>query len=201
MRVFLTDLSHLDKTELARLHESLPTFRKASAAQCKGENYPQHVVSFCLVRYAARQIAPSVDTESWCFAESGKPHLACGTPFFSLSHTKELVAVAVSSDTEIGIDIEAVRPHPAGFVKKYFSEGEQNAVAAAKDPTSELTRIWTVKEAEGKRLGTGLANGVKAICGDNAQSRIILLEGTSYWLSIAPADDFPEIEWIPVDRL
>jgi hypothetical protein len=75
MRVFLTDLSHLDKAELARLHESLPTFRKASAAQCKGENYPQHVVSFCLVRYAACQIAPSVDTESWCLAESGKPHL------------------------------------------------------------------------------------------------------------------------------
>lgn len=53
---------------------------------------------------------------------------------FNLSHSGELMLVAVTAGLEVGVDIERVR-------KRY---------------TPELLRAWTMREAAGKCLGTGL---------------------------------------------
>lgn len=201
MRVFLTDISAIDKKELKRLAATLPPFRKASAERCNEDNYPQHVVSFCLVRYAIKQLDANADTEHWSIGEHGKPRLAAGKPFFNLSHSATIVAVVVSEESEIGIDIEEIRPHPKGFAARYFGADEQAAVEAAVDPTAELCRIWSAKEAVGKALGTGLSGGICAIPCNRAQSIRIEVSNRPHWLSVAPANTMPPLEWISADRL
>ena len=195
MRVFVTDVSQIAEKELARLYDSLPPFRKESAKRCQKSNYPQHVVGFCLVRYAIRHIEPHADTAHWIIGERGKPRLAAG-PFFSLSHTESAVAVAIALTEEVGVDLEAVSPRPAGFAARYFSDAEQAAVAAAADPASELIRIWTAKEAEGKRLGSGLSAGIREIATAHTRSLPLTVGEKPHWLSVSPADTPPEVVWV-----
>ncbi len=65
----------------------------------------------------------------------GDPDPAAGLRF-NLSHSGELVLVAVTAGREIGVDVECMR-------ERY---------------TAELLRRWTVREATLKCLGTGLAS-------------------------------------------
>lgn len=199
MHVFLTDISAMDAKELKRLAATLPHFRKKALKGCSEINYPQHVVGFCLVRYAARHTDPNADTEHWIIGEGGKPRLASG-PFFSLSHTAHLIAVAVSEAHEVGVDVEVIRPHATGFAERYFSDAEQAAVSAAPAPESELIRIWTAKEAEGKRLGMGLSAGIKALSTDNTCSELLTAGAVDHWLSASPSSPLL-ITWVTPDQL
>lgn len=76
--------------------------------------------------------------------------------FFNLSHSGGWTVVALS-DGEVGVDVQQVRPVDAGVAKRFFTDGERRQIEAAGDGATELFyRIWTVKEAYLKALGTGL---------------------------------------------
>jgi phosphopantetheinyl transferase len=150
------------------------------------------------VRYALKQLDPTIDTEAWCFTENGKPYLASGTPYFNLSHTAHCVAVAVSEQEEIGIDVEEIKPHAAGFAIKFCSEAECALIRSAADPTSELIRLWSAKEAEAKRSGVGVGRGIREIPLETVQSVRFSLDGIPHWLSVSPAGEMPPI--ISVDK-
>jgi hypothetical protein len=72
------------------------------------------------------------------FPVGGKPGLA-GGPSFSIAHSAARVAVAVSADCEVGLDLEDV-------------------IANAHDEASALRRLqrWTAIEAALKAVGNGL---------------------------------------------
>ena len=94
----------------------------------------------------------------------GKPWLTIGgrraeNIYFSLSHTKNAIAVAVSN-RPVGIDIEAVvsqeRVGDSHFLERTMSATERQSIAEADDPRLMFTELWTRKEAYVKLLGTGL---------------------------------------------
>ncbi len=201
MRVFLIELGAVTAQDVARLYRSLPLFRKKTAKRLSGTNLTQHVLGFCLVRYALKAIAPNADTEHWSIAEDGKPMLKSGHPYFNLSHTSHAVAVAVSANKAVGIDVEVITPRKAGFAERYFSAEEQLLVEAATDPTAELIRIWSAKEAEGKRCGTGLSHSISQIPTANTKSLPISPDGVPHWLSFSPADSTPDVEYVSIDHL
>lgn len=88
----------------------------------------------------------------------------------SKSYTGRYAVCAVSTD-KVGIDIERLRPPNHSIAKRYFKESETEYVfgwaapekaewTAAKadaDICRRWTGMWTLKEAYGKYLGTGLA--------------------------------------------
>jgi acyl transferase domain-containing protein/phosphopantetheinyl transferase len=87
-------------------------------------------------------------------------------PAVSISHSNG-VAVALAAlerDRLIGVDIESVSRRRAGFEKIAFTEQERQIVAAlAEDQKLEwYLRLWCAKEAAGKALGRGLADGLLA---------------------------------------
>jgi 4'-phosphopantetheinyl transferase len=102
----------------------------------------------------------------------GKPALA--TPDtrlrFSLSHAGDGVAVAVGCDCEVGIDIEWTRAMPNGpgstlfGLAAAFDEEDSAALRALPSPVArrEVVRLWTLKEALAKAVGTGLALPLRA---------------------------------------
>ena len=194
MRVFVTELNITPETATA-LFSALPKAQAHRAGNLAA------TVGFLLVRYALRQYDPALSAEHWQKSAHGKPFLA-GTPYhFNLSHSRYGVAVAVSDRKELGIDIEEVRPHPQRFAARYFSEAEQALVASAADPHSDLVRIWTAKEAEAKRLGTGLSAGIAQISTDRVASTPITLCQKPHWLSVSPANAIPTIERITAEEL
>jgi len=100
---------------------------------------------------------------SFALTASGKPYLCRrGGPDlrFNLSHSGDLVALAVGVDDEVGIDVETAAPDNADeLVSIVLSAPELRAfdrLSSARRPAAFL-RCWTRKEALLKAAGTGLA--------------------------------------------
>lgn len=86
--------------------------------------------------------------------EFGKPYLVNQRMHFNISHSKNIVAVAIS-DTNIGIDIEStkIRAFELDIAKKYFCPNEYDAIISKQH---SFTSIWTKKESYIKFMGKGL---------------------------------------------
>ena len=80
-------------------------------------------------------------------------------PHFSLSHTKDAVAVAVCKNARIGVDVQSESGFDADkmmrVAKRFFSDGELARLDRAQDFTRDFLKIWTCKEAVSKLYGTG----------------------------------------------
>jgi 4'-phosphopantetheinyl transferase len=100
----------------------------------------------------------------------GKPELARGMdgpPLrFNLSHTKGLVAVAVTHTHDVGIDVEAIDPARLSLdlALSTFAAAEVALLHATPEAgiPEALYAIWTLKEACIKALGQGLSFPLEA---------------------------------------
>ena len=93
-------------------------------------------------------------TPSFLYNEYGAPYIE-GGPYFSISHCKTAIAVAVS-ENPIGIDIEAIRTFKPELMRKTMSPAEQQRITSSATPEVEFIRLWTQKEALLKLQGTGI---------------------------------------------
>lgn len=105
--------------------------------------------------------------------EHGKPFLPDYPHIhFNLSHCKGLI-VCGFSEAEIGVDAELIRPYNGKAAKRIFSSEEMEQVSRSKCPDEMFFRFWTLKEALGKNLGTGLfsslSEAVFQIDGENPE--------------------------------
>jgi len=88
--------------------------------------------------------------------EHGKPFLPDYPQIhFNLSHCKGLIVCAFS-EGEIGVDAELIRPYNGRAAKRIFAPEEMEYTEQSGCPDETFFRIWTLKEALGKNLGTGL---------------------------------------------
>ena len=95
----------------------------------------------------------------------GKPYLdpllMRGGLSFNLSHSGELVLIAVGRDREVGVDVEKVRPEIdlERIARRFFSPNEVEGLFALDDTLrpAAFYRCWTRKEAYIKARGGGLA--------------------------------------------
>ena len=116
------------------------------------------------------------------YNEYGAPSIQ-GGPYFSISHCKEGIAVAVDSQP-IGIDIESVRPFKEALMHKTMNPAEQAAILSSDDPDWAFTRLWTQKEAVLKMQATGIISDLHEVLSaapntqftslDNANHRYVL---------------------------
>ena len=74
----------------------------------------------------------------------------------SISHCRAAVAVAVSPEGRVGIDVECRRKVGDGLMERVCTAEELAAVRAAADPTMAFLQLWTRKEAVLKMRGTGI---------------------------------------------
>lgn len=74
----------------------------------------------------------------------------------SISHCRTAVAVAVSPEGRVGIDVECRRRVGEDLMKRVCTADELAAVQASADPTMTFLQLWTRKEAVLKMGGTGI---------------------------------------------
>lgn len=121
-----------------------------------GRAWVRHHLATALVEGPA-SIDFTIDTR-------GRPHVVGAPPGFDCnwSHSGPWIALAVSTQGAVGIDIEVIRPDfPLSEVESTVcSPGERRALEAAPDETARLHlffRLWTAKEALMKATGLGAA--------------------------------------------
>jgi 4'-phosphopantetheinyl transferase len=99
------------------------------------------------------------DRVSFHLSRFGKPRVAADRPLnFNLSHSRHFAMLAISTETEVGVDVEDVRPMEPEVAQHYFSPVEQAALASleGEDWLHGFYRCWTRKEAILKAEGVGL---------------------------------------------
>lgn len=96
----------------------------------------------------------------------GKPFLqAPARCVFNLSHSDDIAVIAIAPDapagTEIGVDVEVLRPMRDALAlgERHFTEGENAELRQAHTTGRDLAflRGWTRKEACLKAIGSGLS--------------------------------------------
>ncbi len=151
-----------------------------------------YLVSHALVRSALSCYA-DVLPAAWEFStsSSGKPEiLAPVLPVllrFSLSHTSGLAACLVALDSDCGVDVEVLSRQcdMQGIAARMFSAQERQQLARLDGDQyhEQFLYYWTLREAYGKALGSGLASAGSQCC-------FVEQAGGSY--RISQSDGVPE---------
>ena len=102
---------------------------------------------------------PITHYPTFLYNEYGAPYLEHG-PYFSISHCKHGIAVAIS-EMPIGIDIEHIRTANPDLVARTMNENEQQQIWSSDQPDVAFTSLWTQKEAVLKMQGTGIISDIK----------------------------------------
>jgi 4'-phosphopantetheinyl transferase len=100
---------------------------------------------------------------AFAYGVNGKPSVLsplAGGLQFNLSHSNGVAVFAFTTDREVGIDIEEIRPLPdaAAIAGRFFSPGEIAALERVNpiDRLHAFYNCWTRKEAYVKATGEGL---------------------------------------------
>jgi len=108
------------------------------------------------------------ETIELAYTDRGRPVLPHDESLqFSISHTHDLVAVALTADARIGIDLEYAQSHwdLLELAKRIFSEEDLQTFQAlpGKEAPGAFFRAWTRKEAYLKARGEGIAEGLQQV--------------------------------------
>ncbi|NNF29389.1 MAG: 4'-phosphopantetheinyl transferase superfamily protein [Gemmatimonadetes bacterium] len=148
--------------ELEALRRTLSVVELKRADRLRHE---RHRRRFIIAHGRLRQLLGSVTgrrPSSLRFREGahGKPFMDEG-PSFNLSHSGDRLLIGVSKAGRVGVDLEEERPvrEMVALARKKFAaeEVELFLAATAADRVETFFRIWTLKEAYLKGVGTGLS--------------------------------------------
>lgn len=129
--------------------------------------------------------AVSIPHSAFKYDAHGKPYWEDG-PYFSISHSKEAIAVAID-EKPVGIDIEGIRRTDEDLMKRIMNEEERSAVSSALLADRAFTRIWTQKEAVVKAEGVGIQSfeQLQTVLEKNKEWQVESFETETYIYSIA----------------
>jgi len=103
----------------------------------------------------------------------GKPVVAGGV-HFNVSHSGDLIVLAVSGDRAVGIDIERRREvqRTDALVRRWLTDPEradvERRVAQGLSSSDAFLHVWSLKEARLKALGVGIAGSPAANLAETA---------------------------------
>ena len=121
------------------------------------------VLAYLLLKKGLREAYGITENPVFEYNEHGKPSIV-GHPeiFFNLSHCKEAVVCAVS-DQPVGVDVESFREYKEGLVRYTMNDEEIRQIESAERRVKAFIRLWTMKEATLKLIGTGISNDMKTV--------------------------------------
>ena len=67
------------------------------------------------------------------------------------------------SDQPVGVDVEGIREYKESLVNYTMNDEEIAQIKTAENPAAAFIRLWTMKEATTKLIGTGISNDMKTV--------------------------------------
>lgn len=157
-----------DPQLLSRYHSLLNENEKSQHRRFYFEKHRhQYLVTRALVRSVLSLYEKRVTPEQWQFKKNnyGKPYISnidlVTHLRYNLSHTDELIVMAVILNQEIGIDVEYL-PRlgmMSDIANKFFSPHEAKQLQGLREEQkiNRFCDLWTLKEAYIKACGMGLS--------------------------------------------
>ncbi|MFQ0991055.1 4'-phosphopantetheinyl transferase family protein [Gilliamella apicola] len=112
------------------------------------------ILASLLNQYCQIAILPTMvigDNNRPCFLERNLPD-------FNISHSQDWVAVAISLDGRVGLDIEVARPRKnyLDVAKSFFADAEYQWMMQQADTLKAFWQLWTLKESALKLYAKGV---------------------------------------------
>ena len=141
------------------------------------------VLAYQLLKEGLRKEYDITDNPIFEYNEHGKPSIV-GHPdiFFNLSHCKE-AAICVISDKPVGIDVECIREFKDSLARYTMNDAELTDITASANAEAVFIRLWTMKEATAKLIGTGITHDVKSLI-DTTRYKYTTVERQRYTYTI-----------------
>ena len=119
------------------------------------------VLAYQLLKQGLREMYGITENPVFEYNEHDKPSIV-GHPeiHFNLSHCKEAAACVVS-DQPVGIDVESIREYKEPLAHYAMNDEEVRQIEASDNPAAAFIRLWTMKEATLKLIGTGISDDLK----------------------------------------
>lgn len=158
----LDDVPRLSRTLLSREErERLARYRSRETAE-------RYVVTRSLVRVvlSERLGRPPAEIEV-SRTQTGKPVIT-DQVHFNVSHSGDLILMAVSSQRPVGVDVERRRhvPRVGALEQRWLTETERRDFTTLRglgvDESDAFLRVWSLKEARLKALGVGISGASAA---------------------------------------
>jgi 4'-phosphopantetheinyl transferase len=98
----------------------------------------------------------------------GKPYIADSSLYFNCSHSRDALAICISRNIDLGIDIESINltRNVGRLIAKVFSPEETlfyNELKTSDEKSLYFYKVWTIKEAITKEQGTGIIASLNSI--------------------------------------
>ena len=119
------------------------------------------VLAYQLLKQGLREVYGITENPVFEYNEHDKPSIV-GHPeiHFNLSHCKEAAACVVS-DQPVGIDVESIREYKEPLAHYAMNDEEVRQIEASDNPAAAFIRLWTMKEATLKLIGTGISDDLR----------------------------------------
>jgi 4'-phosphopantetheinyl transferase len=108
------------------------------------------------------RLGRAADEIRFRYGANGKPGLDGDRGLsFNLSHSDDLMLVAICNGHDVGVDVERLRPFPemAGVASEFLTRAELDRLSSVDEAERLVTvyRMWTRREAWLKARGVGLS--------------------------------------------
>ncbi len=135
------------------------------------------------------------DQLQFAYNDFGKPELASVEPRalqFSVSHSGELILIAITVGRDVGVDVERIRTDfdVEEVAERFFSDREHETLRSLDGhaKTEAFFKLWTLKEAYLKAKGTGLSAALN-------QFDVLCANETAPTLTVTHSDPDEAGEW------
>lgn len=161
MKIYFLNINDLTDERFSEFGKAMSDERKAEISKIKNpDSAKQRMAADYLCRKAVSEFS-GIPEKNIIIKRTatGKPYAENAQAEFSVTHSKELVACAVS-ENEIGIDAEKIRNVNFRAAARFATEEE---IAYIGENIVRFFEIWTLKEAYFKCIGTGLGSDIKNV--------------------------------------
>lgn len=210
MLLYCDDVSSITDEQFDLFFNLMPTARQEKVMRyAKTEDKQLGVAAFALLCYALNLYGCKIGDYELSKTENGKPYFK-GCPLkFSLSHTKNAVACAVSQ-AEIGVDIQKKNVEYSRVMHRVCSKDEIDLILSSKNPTNDFVKLWTLKESYVKCLGASVFDNadkydfspiVQSECGILYGYEFTTINEENYTLSICSKKPIEKTKKITLSEL
>ena len=159
MKYIVKNINDFNTEDINNFYDKIPKLKKDKISKFKNyESKIRSIIGEIILKELLEKKNISYNSLDYYINEYGKPYLKNDKIFFNISHSFDYVITAISNN-EIGIDIEKVRETPIKIINQFATEKEKEYILSSnKNIEERIFKIYTLKEAYFKMLGTNLNN-------------------------------------------
>lgn len=157
LEYIIKNINDYNKDDVNNFYIEIPKLKKDRIDKYKNyESKARSIVAEIIFSELLSKKNISYNSLEYYNNEYGKPYLKNNNLFFNISHSFDYV-ITIISNKEIGIDIEKIRKTPLNVINQFATEKEKEYIlSSSKNIEERIFKIYTLKEAYFKMLGTNL---------------------------------------------